>query len=109
MIEVNEQADLWAGMVQTACPCTWEFTLGQAQDACWLHDLDSKYRPWLGIIIALMALPAYLTFDTECHLPHCTEVANNTAGAEGSETIGSGSRGTEPEGRNSRPCLWKAL
>lgn len=56
-----------------------------------------------------MALPAYLTFDTECHLPHCTEVANNTAGAEGSETIGSGSRGTEPAGRNSRPCLWKAL
>lgn len=42
--EVNEQADLWAGMVQTACSRTWEFRLGQAQDACWLHDLDSKYR-----------------------------------------------------------------
>lgn len=53
------------------------FRLGQVQGSCWRQDLESKYGSQLDLITALIGLPAYLTFQTEYHLPYYTEVANN--------------------------------
>lgn len=47
-----------------------------------------------------MGVLVYLTFDTKCHLPHCTEVANDTQPSWIGETTGFGSCGMEPAGRS---------